>query len=87
MIIGGGVVGINAAVIAIGMGAEVNVLDRTIDRLRDGRDPAQRPRVDGVLARRSRSSSCLPQVDLVIGAVLVHGARRRTSSPARSSGS
>ena len=35
MIIGGGVVGINAAVIAIGMGAEVYVLDRSIDRLRE----------------------------------------------------
>ncbi|MDP9384617.1 MAG: alanine dehydrogenase [Actinomycetota bacterium] len=74
MVIGGGVVGMNAAFIAIGMEAEVYVYDRNIDRLRE---------LDIYFA--GRASTCyastldieqrLPEVDLVIGAVLVHGAR------------
>ncbi len=74
MVIGGGVVGQNAADVAIGMGAEVYVYDRSIDRLRDL----------GVLLN-GRCSTCfastleieqrLPEMDLVIGAVLVHGAK------------
>ena len=74
MVIGGGVVGQNAAEIAIGMGAETYVYDRNIDRLRD---------LEFIL--NSRCSTCfastlevearLPEMDLVIGAVLVHGAK------------
>ena len=74
MVIGGGVVGQNAAEVAIGMGAEVYVYDRNIDRLRD---------LESIL--NSRCSTCfastlevearLPEMDLVIGAVLVHGAK------------
>jgi alanine dehydrogenase len=73
LIIGGGVVGMNAAFIAIGMEAEVYVFDRNIDRLRE---------LD--LALAGRASTCfssileieqrLPDADLVIGAVLLHGA-------------
>jgi alanine dehydrogenase len=74
MVIGGGVVGQNAAEIAIGMGAETYVYDRSIDRLRE---------LEHIL--NSRCSTCfastlevearLPDMDLVIGAVLVHGAK------------
>ena len=74
MIIGGGVVGINAAVIAIGMGAEVYVLDRSIDRLRDV-ELLLNDRASTVYSSTLEIEQLLPQVDLVIGAVLVHGAR------------
>jgi len=74
MIIGGGVVGINAAIIAIGMGAEVNVLDRSIDRLRDV-EILLNDRASTVYSSTLEIEQLLPQVDLVIGAVLVHGAR------------
>ena len=74
MIIGGGVVGINAAIIAIGMGAEVNVLDRSIDRLRDV-EILLNDRASTVFSSTVEIEQLLPQVDLVIGAVLVHGAR------------
>ena len=50
MVIGGGVVGMNAAEIAIGMGAEVYVFDRNIDRLRELDVAAQRPLLDTCFA-------------------------------------
>src|SRR5439155_17183297 len=74
MIIGGGVVGMNAAFIAIGMEAEVYVYDRNIDRLRE-LDIAFSGRADTCYASTLDIEQMLPEVDLVIGAVLVHGAR------------
>ena len=57
MIIGGGVVGLNAAFIAVGMEAEVFVLDRNIDRLRE-LDVALPAACRRCSPRRSRSRSC-----------------------------
>jgi alanine dehydrogenase len=74
MIIGGGVVGMNAAFIAIGMEAAVYVYDRNIGRLRE-LDVAFGGRADTCFASTLSIEERLPQVDLVIGAVLVHGAR------------
>jgi alanine dehydrogenase len=74
MIIGGGVVGMNAAFIAIGMEATVFVYDRNIDRLRD-LDIAFGGRADTIFASTLSIEERLPEVDLVVGAVLVHGAR------------
>ena len=74
MIIGGGVVGMNAAVIAIGMQAHVSVLDRDIDRLRE-LDAAFGGRANTVFASSLSVEQHLEEADLVIGAVLVHGAR------------
>jgi len=74
MIIGGGVVGMNAAFIAIGMEATVYVYDRSIDRLRE-LDVAFGGRADTCFASTLSIEQRLPDVDLVIGAVLVHGAR------------
>jgi len=74
MIIGGGVVGMNAAFIAIGMEATVYVFDRNIDRLRE-LDLAFGARADTCFASTLSIEERLPDVDLVIGAVLVHGAR------------
>jgi alanine dehydrogenase len=74
MVIGGGVVGMNAAVIAIGMQADVFVLDRSVDRLRE-LDLAFAGRASTVYSSTLAVEELLPRVDLVIGAVLVHGAR------------
>src|SRR5215208_6009128 len=74
MIIGGGVVGLNAAFIAVGMEAEVFVLDRNIERLRE-LDVALSGRVSTVFSSTVAIEELLPRADLVIGAVLVHGAK------------
>jgi alanine dehydrogenase len=74
MVIGGGVVGMNAAFIAMGMEATVYVYDRNIDRLRE-LDIAFGGRVDTCYASTLDIEKRLPDVDLVIGAVLVHGAK------------
>jgi alanine dehydrogenase len=74
MIIGGGVVGMNAAFIAVGMEADVFVFDKSIDRLRE-LDIAMSGTVSTVYSSTLAIEEMLPRVDLVIGAVLVHGAR------------
>jgi alanine dehydrogenase len=74
MIIGGGVVGMNAAFIAIGMEADVFVFDKSIDRLR-GLDMVLNGRASTVYSSTLSVEEMLPRADLVIGAVLVHGAR------------
>jgi alanine dehydrogenase len=74
MVIGGGVVGMNAAFIALGMEATVYVFDRNIDRLRE-LDVAFGGRADTCFASTLSIEERLPDMDLVIGAVLVHGAR------------
>lgn len=74
LIIGGGVVGMNAAFIAIGMGGAVYVFDRNIDRLRE-LDIAFAGQADTCYASTLDIEQRLPYADLVIGAVLVHGAK------------
>jgi alanine dehydrogenase len=74
MVIGGGVVGMNAAFIALGMEANVYVYDRNIDRLRE-LDIALNGRADTCYASTLSIEERLPDMDLVIGAVLVHGAK------------
>ncbi len=74
MVIGGGVVGMHAAFIALGMEATVYVFDRNIDRLRE-LDIAFGGRADTCFASTLSIEERLPDMDLVIGAVLVHGAR------------
>jgi alanine dehydrogenase len=74
MVIGGGVVGMNAAFIAIGMEAEVYVFDRNLDRLRE-LDLAFGGRASTVYSSTLAVEQMLPRADLVIGAVLIHGAR------------
>ena len=64
----------NAAMIAIGMQATVYVFDRNIDRLRE-LDIAFGGRADTCFASTLSIEERLPDADLVIGAVLVHGAR------------
>jgi len=74
LVIGGGVVGMNAAIIAIGMQADVFVFDRSIDRLRE-LEVAFAGRASTVYSSTLAIEEMLPLADLVIGAVLVHGGR------------
>jgi alanine dehydrogenase len=74
MVIGGGAVGMNAAFIAIGMEADVFVYDTNIDRLRE-LDVAFGGRASTVYSSTLSIEERLPDADLVIGGVLVHGAR------------
>jgi alanine dehydrogenase len=74
MVIGGGVVGTNAAAVALGMGAEVYIYDRNIDRLRD-LEHILNGQASTCFATTLEIEQRLPEVDLVIGAVLVHGAK------------
>ena len=74
MIIGAGAVGTNAAFIAVGMEADVFVFDVNIDRLREI-DIALGGRCSTVYSSTLAIEEILPRTDLVVGAVLVHGAR------------
>jgi alanine dehydrogenase len=74
MIIGGGAVGMNAAFIAIGMEADVFVYDVSIDKLRE-LDIAFGGRASTVFSSTLSVEERLGDMDLVIGGVLVHGAR------------
>jgi len=74
LVIGGGVVGMNAAFIAIGMEADVFVFDRSIDRLRE-LEVAFGGRASTVYSSTLAIEEMLPAADLVIGAVLVTGGR------------
>jgi alanine dehydrogenase len=74
MVIGGGVVGQNAAQVALGMGAEVYIYDRSIDRLRE-LEHQMNWLASTCFASTVEIEQRLPEVDLVIGAVLVKGGR------------
>jgi len=74
MVVGGGVVGANAARIGLGMGAEVYIYDRSIDRLRD-LEHQMNWEASTCFASTLEIEQRLPEVDLVIGAVLVKGAQ------------
>jgi alanine dehydrogenase len=74
LVLGGGVVGYNAAVIAIGLGAQVTILDKSIDRMRY-LDEILSGRVTTVMSSTLQIESMIGDADLVIGAVLVPGAR------------
>jgi len=74
MVIGGGVVGQNAAEVAIGLGAETYVYDKSIDRLRE-LEVLLNGRCSTCFASTLEIEQRLPEMDLVIGAVLVHGAK------------
>ena len=74
IVVGGGVVGENAARVALGLGADVFVYDRSLDRLRQ-LDTAFDGRVSTCFASSLAIEEQLPEADLVIGAVLVQGAK------------
>lgn len=73
LVIGGGVVGVNAIHVAVGMGARVTVVDKSIERLRE-LDMQYGPRLNTCYSTQSAIDEHLTRADLVIGAVLVPGA-------------
>jgi alanine dehydrogenase len=74
LILGGGVVGTEAAKMALGLGAQVTILDINVDRLNQ-LEALFGPRVQLLYSNRSHLDHLLPQTDLLIGAVLVLGKR------------
>ena len=74
VVIGGGVAGLNAAVIALGMGADVTVLDRSLPRLAYI-DTIFQGRIKTLASTFGAVDREVKSADLVIGAVLVHGAK------------
>ncbi len=73
MIIGGGVVGLNAARIAMGMGANVTIIDRSLPRLKQI-DDLYGDRLHTLYSNAHTIEEQLKTTDLVIGAVLIPGA-------------
>jgi alanine dehydrogenase len=73
-VIGGGIVGVNAARIAAGLGANVFILDVNLDRLRYI-DDVMPQNVTTVFSNRLNILECLRLSDLIIGAVLIPGAK------------
>jgi alanine dehydrogenase len=73
VVIGGGIVGYNAAVIAIGLGANVTILERSIDRMRHLEEVLS-GRVSLVMSSTLQIEESLRDADVVIGAVLIPGA-------------
>ncbi|QYY42357.1 alanine dehydrogenase [Aneurinibacillus thermoaerophilus] len=73
-IVGGGTVGTNAAKIALGMGAKVTLLDINADRLRY-LDEIFQGRVQTLMSNRYNIAKAVKEADLLIGAVLIPGAR------------
>ncbi|MEW2352926.1 alanine dehydrogenase [Spirillospora sp. NPDC029432] len=80
VVIGGGVSGLNAAQIAAGMGAEVTVLDVNVDRLRHI-DAIYQGRLRTVVSTAYSVEQEVRAADLVIGAVLIPGAKAPTLVP------
>src|SRR6201981_3737593 len=74
VILGGGIVGANAAKVAAGLGANVTILDINLDRLRYLDDVMPR-NVTTLYSDRHNILDSLARADLVIGAVLIPGAR------------
>ncbi len=73
LVIGGGVVGINAARMAMGMNAHVTILDRSLNRLKY-LDELYGDRLTTIYSTHDAIEERLPDTDLVIGAVLIPGA-------------
>ncbi|CAN5884469.1 alanine dehydrogenase [soil metagenome] len=73
-ILGGGIVGSNAAKVAAGLGANVRILDVNLDRLRY-LDDIMPPNVTTLYSDRHTIRESIERADLIIGAVLIAGAR------------
>jgi len=74
VIIGGGIVGRNAAKMAVGMGADVTILDVNLDTLRYI-DDIWHGRVKTLMSNRVTLQAALRKADLLVGAVLIPGAK------------
>lgn len=73
LVLGAGVVGRNAALMAVGLGADVTIADISLPTLRHVAETM--PRVKTLYSSRHNIESQLPDVDLVVGSVLIPGAK------------
>ncbi len=73
VILGGGVVGTNAAKMAVGLGAQVTIVDNNLDRLRE-LDDIFLSRITTLASSRYAIQEAISHADLIIGAVLIPGA-------------
>lgn len=74
VVIGGGVVGTNAAKVALGIGANVTIVELNVDRLRY-LDDTLHGRITTLASSRKNIANAVADADLVIGSVLIPGAR------------
>jgi len=74
VVIGGGVVGTNAAQMALGMGANVTIVDKNVERLRD-LDQILHGRIHTLASNKQNLAAAVREADLVIGGVLIAGAK------------
>jgi alanine dehydrogenase len=74
VVLGGGIVGYNAALIAVGMQADVWVLDKSVERMRD-LEMMLDGRITLAMSNRLQIERAAADADLIIGAVLIPGAR------------
>lgn len=74
VVLGGGIVGANAAKVAAGLGAHVSILDINLDRLRY-LDDVMPKNVHTIYSDRHNVLHCIRRADLVVGSVLIPGAR------------
>ena len=73
VVLGGGIVGYNAAVIALGLGAQVTILERSVDRMRH-LEEIMYGRVSLLMSSTLQIEESIRGADVVIGAVLIPGA-------------
>jgi alanine dehydrogenase len=74
VVLGGGIVGYNAAIIALGLGAQVTILERSLDRMQH-LDEIFAGRVGLLMSSSLQVDESIEEADVVIGAVLIPGAR------------
>ncbi len=74
LILGGGIVGTNSAKMAAGLGANVYIMDINLNRLRE-LDDIMPPNVTTMYSNEYNIKRMIPQMDLIIGAVLIPGAK------------
>ena len=74
LVIGGGVVGTNSARVACGMGANVTILDRSIERMKEI-DDCFGPQIKTAYSSIETINELSKQADMIIGAVLIPGAK------------
>ncbi|MGH3425072.1 MAG: alanine dehydrogenase, partial [Nocardioidaceae bacterium] len=77
VVLGAGVSGTNATAVAVGLGADVTLLDLDVDRLREA-DRRYRGRVRTIVSNKFEIEHAVLEADMVIGAVLVPGAKAPT---------
>ena len=73
LVVGGGVAGTHAAEMAVGLGAEVTILDRSVPRLRQINE-IYGGRIKTAYSTKHAIDALVPDADLVVGAVLIAGA-------------